>query len=136
MGRGAPPGDEGTNPGESEKGQGEWEIDGIEERRADGNFHVPDRLGHYGKDRPPEDGEADPDQEQVVEEEAALPGDEGIEAPVATEHGEAPGEDRHGEGDDASEEDRQDRPDSRDRKSTRLNSSHRTISYAVFCLKK
>src|SRR5207248_11281370 len=28
-------------------------------------------------------------------------------------------------------------PDSfRDRKSTRLNSSHRTISYAVFCLKK
>src|SRR6266516_4957969 len=27
-------------------------------------------------------------------------------------------------------------PPSRDRKSTRLNSSHRTISYAVFCLKK
>src|SRR5438094_5805274 len=26
--------------------------------------------------------------------------------------------------------------DLRDRKSTRLNSSHRTISYAVFCLKK
>src|SRR6266516_6665917 len=28
------------------------------------------------------------------------------------------------------------RPCRRDRKSTRLNSSHRTISYAVFCLKK
>src|SRR5207248_10276566 len=28
------------------------------------------------------------------------------------------------------------RPPSQDRKSTRLNSSHRTISYAVFCLKK
>src|SRR5207248_9272737 len=27
-------------------------------------------------------------------------------------------------------------PNRRDRKSTRLNSSHRTISYAVFCLKK
>src|SRR2546429_2010982 len=27
-------------------------------------------------------------------------------------------------------------PDSRDRKSTRLNSSHGYISYAVFCLKK
>src|SRR2546426_4419999 len=27
-------------------------------------------------------------------------------------------------------------PDSRDRKSTRLNSSHLVISYAVFCLKK
>src|SRR5207248_8560738 len=27
-------------------------------------------------------------------------------------------------------------PHLRDRKSTRLNSSHRTISYAVFCLKK
>src|SRR6266516_5587316 len=27
-------------------------------------------------------------------------------------------------------------PHSGDRKSTRLNSSHRTISYAVFCLKK
>src|SRR5437867_10429798 len=29
-----------------------------------------------------------------------------------------------------------DRHAGRDRKSTRLNSSHRTISYAVFCLKK
>src|SRR5699024_11847094 len=29
-----------------------------------------------------------------------------------------------------------DRPDTRDRKSTRLNSSHVSISYAVFCLKK
>src|SRR2546426_7037378 len=28
------------------------------------------------------------------------------------------------------------RPDRRDRKSTRLNSSHLVISYAVFCLKK
>src|SRR5438034_6545149 len=28
------------------------------------------------------------------------------------------------------------RDDSRDRKSTRLNSSHTVISYAVFCLKK
>ena len=27
-------------------------------------------------------------------------------------------------------------PDVRDRKSTRLNSSHQIISYAVFCLKK
>src|SRR5438094_3638499 len=27
-------------------------------------------------------------------------------------------------------------PECEDRKSTRLNSSHRTISYAVFCLKK
>src|SRR5215216_7805648 len=27
-------------------------------------------------------------------------------------------------------------PDGRDRKSTRLNSSHQIISYAVFCLKK
>src|SRR5207248_8921029 len=31
---------------------------------------------------------------------------------------------------------RQPRPVGEDRKSTRLNSSHRTISYAVFCLKK
>src|SRR5437867_4698715 len=30
----------------------------------------------------------------------------------------------------------QNKDSSRDRKSTRLNSSHRTISYAVFCLKK
>src|SRR5258708_28913201 len=29
-----------------------------------------------------------------------------------------------------------DAPDGRDRKSTRLNSSHQIISYAVFCLKK
>src|SRR5438094_4282863 len=31
---------------------------------------------------------------------------------------------------------RSDSRNDRDRKSTRLNSSHRTISYAVFCLKK
>src|SRR6266480_3851864 len=31
---------------------------------------------------------------------------------------------------------RRDRDDRRDRKSTRLNSSHMSISYAVFCLKK
>src|SRR5256885_12732309 len=30
----------------------------------------------------------------------------------------------------------QQRPERRDRKSTRLNSSHLVISYAVFCLKK
>src|SRR5437867_10643323 len=30
----------------------------------------------------------------------------------------------------------EDHPARQDRKSTRLNSSHRTISYAVFCLKK
>src|SRR5437867_11827807 len=30
----------------------------------------------------------------------------------------------------------EDKPQGSDRKSTRLNSSHRTISYAVFCLKK
>src|SRR5262245_31703051 len=33
-------------------------------------------------------------------------------------------------------DDGDDRPDGRDRKSTRLNSSHLGISYAVFCLKK
>src|SRR3712207_8057836 len=34
------------------------------------------------------------------------------------------------------EQRRQDAQDQRDRKSTRLNSSHANISYAVFCLKK
>src|SRR5207248_4118240 len=33
-------------------------------------------------------------------------------------------------------EQRTEERDNQDRKSTRLNSSHRTISYAVFCLKK
>src|SRR5438034_11580597 len=33
-------------------------------------------------------------------------------------------------------DDHRDRPGHRDRKSTRLNSSHTVISYAVFCLKK
>src|SRR5258708_10147521 len=36
----------------------------------------------------------------------------------------------------AYESDRLDAPPARDRKSTRLNSSHQIISYAVFCLKK
>src|SRR3712207_8330492 len=34
------------------------------------------------------------------------------------------------------DETRLDRPQYKDRKSTRLNSSHANISYAVFCLKK
>src|SRR5688572_32202523 len=47
-----------------------------------------------------------------------------------------------GDQDDDVDDDRQDRPldeqigESQDRKSTRLNSSHSQISYAVFCLKK
>src|SRR3712207_8645367 len=40
----------------------------------------------------------------------------------------------HQRGDDASEQRLQ--PGAEDRKSTRLNSSHANISYAVFCLKK
>src|SRR2546430_4568175 len=47
---------------------------------------------------------------------------------------------RHGEKDARRREDRSDeraeRRDHQDRKSTRLNSSHSQISYAVFCLKK
>src|SRR5947208_12618598 len=39
-------------------------------------------------------------------------------------------------GDDAGRRRRRRRPASSDRKSTRLNSSHQIISYAVFCLKK
>src|SRR5207248_10131706 len=45
-------------------------------------------------------------------------------APSTTEHLQRDGHHREDEG----------QPE--DRKSTRLNSSHRTISYAVFCLKK
>src|SRR5437867_5994252 len=48
---------------------------------------------------------------------------------------------QRGHGGGVSGDERSVRPDlrrhpGRDRKSTRLNSSHRTISYAVFCLKK
>src|SRR3712207_8023297 len=47
---------------------------------------------------------------------------------------------RHGraqaEGDPALRGDGEARPPAQDRKSTRLNSSHANISYAVFCLKK
>src|SRR3712207_8476276 len=61
---------------------------------------------------------------------------------VAVDHAEAPvlrhgdghaglGHRIHGGGDD-----RQVEADGADRKSTRLNSSHANISYAVFCLKK
>src|SRR5256885_12037075 len=41
-----------------------------------------------------------------------------------------------GSGEGLAHEKQRDRPLSRDRKSTRLNSSHLVISYAVFCLKK
>src|SRR5438034_7935574 len=49
----------------------------------------------------------------------------------------APADDPHGEGQGAGESHAARRPHRhRDRKSTRLNSSHTVISYAVFCLKK
>src|SRR2546426_3960499 len=41
-----------------------------------------------------------------------------------------------GPGDRHRREDEDDEPEEEDRKSTRLNSSHLVISYAVFCLKK
>src|SRR3712207_7280417 len=49
-------------------------------------------------------------------------GQEGAGRPLGRRHRGAPGGPRHRRG--------------RDRKSTRLNSSHANISYAVFCLKK
>src|SRR2546427_1732006 len=52
------------------------------------------------------------------------------ERPDLADNDEEDGEDR-GDDDDAAEDDQ-----ARDRKSTRLNSSHSQISYAVFCLKK
>src|SRR5258708_24981402 len=49
----------------------------------------------------------------------------------------APQEDREQpEGEDAEPVERPGKPSTGDRKSTRLNSSHQIISYAVFCLKK
>src|SRR3712207_7179003 len=61
-----------------------------------------------------------------------------IGLPVA---GEVEQPDEHGVADDLDEADEEearerDRRDPQDRKSTRLNSSHANISYAVFCLKK
>src|SRR3712207_7205971 len=49
------------------------------------------------------------------------------EVPVPEEHGGEHRAERHGPDDELRRE---------DRKSTRLNSSHANISYAVFCLKK
>src|SRR2546427_7872044 len=57
----------------------------------------------------------------------------GATAPDAVHR--APLSDRRGERDDTDRRDRR-RPARPDRKSTRLNSSHSQISYAVFCLKK
>src|SRR3712207_8690371 len=56
-------------------------------------------------------------------------------AGVHTDVEAGPGEDR-GSRNDRSRGSRADRKVRRDRKSTRLNSSHANISYAVFCLKK
>src|SRR5690242_21502870 len=56
------------------------------------------------------------------------------ELPVATERVQAESESERGE---RQKEEAEQRPDKdADRKSTRLNSSHMSISYAVFCLKK
>src|SRR3712207_6915670 len=52
----------------------------------------------------------------------------GLEEPEARM---VPGQELHG-----ARADVVDRPGGQDRKSTRLNSSHANISYAVFCLKK
>ena len=44
----------------------------IEERRADGDLGALNRLRDQRKDRAPEDGEDQPQEEQIVQEEACL----------------------------------------------------------------
>src|SRR5438034_1979497 len=64
-------------------------------------------------------------------------GVEGLEPqPVVEDHGVAVDRERVGEGHDAAVRGGHGRLLRGDRKSTRLNSSHTVISYAVFCLKK
>src|SRR5688572_31301586 len=64
---------------------------------------------------------------------SALPGGDGVEASVGEGTGLGAGGDTTG---DVARLGEHGQRDVQDRKSTRLNSSHSQISYAVFCLKK
>src|SRR3712207_8736332 len=67
-------------------------------------------------------------------------GDDGVQAEAGRDRvrlvRDEPHEDRHHAGDEARRRQHAVEREAEDRKSTRLNSSHANISYAVFCLKK
>ena len=70
--RGAAPGDQRADPGHREQRETERHVDLIEEGRADRDLRALDRLGENRKQRAPEHGEGDTDEQQIVEEKAGL----------------------------------------------------------------
>src|SRR5690242_21431437 len=84
--------------------------------------HVPPRLHRLRPLRRVTERDAGPGGEERLLLDPARVGDDDLGVELEDQHLEVP--------------DRPDRGHVRDRKSTRLNSSHMSISYAVFCLKK
>src|SRR2546430_5968083 len=112
----------------------------VEERRADGDLRPLHQLREDREQRTPQHRERDPHEQEVVEEEARLAAHHRLELRFSREQRQARGvhrEARRPRGDQEEQEKVSHiRLRERDRKSTRLNSSHSQISYAVFCLKK
>ncbi len=102
---GRAPGEQRADAGEEEEEEADGDVDAVVERRAYGDLGALDVLAEDGEERAPEDGEAGGEQDHVVEQEAGLAADEGLElvfglqvVAVAEEGEEADGEDDEDEG--------------------------------------
>ena len=73
------PGEQRADCGEDQEQQRDGNRDAIVERRADGDFVALHAFGNLGEQRAPQDGEAEQDEEKIVEQETGLARDERFE---------------------------------------------------------
>src|ERR1019366_6770287 len=63
------PGEQRSDRGEQQEQQGNWDSDAIEKRRSDRDFVSLNKFRQDGEKRAPQYGEADHEQEEIVEQE-------------------------------------------------------------------
>ena len=85
LGRGAPPREQRADAGQEEEEQPDRNVDLVEERRADGNLVPGEVLADDREERSPQHCEAARQQDDVIEEEAGLARDHGIELGLAAQ---------------------------------------------------
>ncbi len=102
---GAAPGEQRADAGEQEQEDSDGDGDAVIEGRADGDAIALNVFGEDREERAPEDGEAGGEQDQVVEEEAGLAGDEGLELVLGPEVVAVVDEGEEADGEDDDQED-------------------------------
>ncbi len=97
---------------EQQKQESQRSIDLVEKRRTNGDLHTAHRLGQERKDRTPEYGEGDPDENEIIEEEGRLSGEQRIESIGAFQNRQSPQQESHRDADHERKKDDEKRPES------------------------